>query len=468
MNRSELARHLENHGQGHLARHMRNLDGPDRTRLERELSALDLAHVSELGRLIGKPAFGGDRKLEPTEIFPLARDAAQLEQAEAARRRGADVLRAGRVGFVLVAGGQASRLGYDGPKGCFPIGPLSKRSLFGFHAARIRAASRRLGFTPAWYVMTSPANDAATKEFFTRHHNFGLAKKDIVFFTQEMLPALDEQGRILLSGPGEVFLAPNGHGGTLDGLARSGALAHARARGISHLSYFQVDNPLAPPADPLFIGLHVLAGAQMSSKVVEKRDPSEKVGVLGRIDGRVGCIEYSDLPKHLLEARDAAGRLQFRAGNIAMHCIDVDFVASLTDGGLKLPWHLAQKRMKVFEPGQGEVERVGVKFETFVFDALAACERTVTLEVDRALEFSPVKNRDGVDSPQTCATDLRRLHGGWLAELGRVPAFGTGTPPLVEVDPLVAESVDELRRAPAASFREVGGGLLVSNDGGVA
>lgn len=466
MSRTALTQRLEEFGQSHLVGHLARLDAPRRRRLETELERLDLALVRELGDLIGKPAFDGGRTLEPTEVFPLERSPAQLARASQARRAGVEALRAGRVGFVLVAGGQASRLGYEGPKGCYPIGPVSQRSLFSFHAARIGAAARRHGFQPAWYVMTSPANDRTTRDFFTEHGHFGLAPDDVYFFVQDMLPALDEKGRILLASEDALFLAPNGHGGTLDGLARSGALAHARSRGIEHLSYFQVDNPLAPPADELFIGLHVLERAQMSSKVVDKREPGEKVGVLGRIDGKVGCIEYSDLPKHLLEARDAAGRLAFRAGNIAMHCIDVDFVARLTEGGLKLPWHLAQKKMKVFEPGQGEVERAGVKFETFVFDALGAAERTVTLEVDRALEFSPVKNRDGVDSPDTCRADLRRLHGGWLAALGRVAPFAPNTPPLVEIDPLVAENLDELREAPTSLFHNRGGGLLVSVDGG--
>ena len=463
MSATDLDARLTAAGQDHLVAHLAAASPEVRARLGERLAALDLELVGELRGTIDAPASVGERRFEPPETIPLERSGGVADEAAAARATGEAALRAGRVGFVLVAGGQASRLGYDGPKGCFPIGPVTDRSLFGFHAARIRAAAERYGFRPAWYVMTSPANDAPTRAFFAEHGHFGLAPDDVFFFQQEMLPALDRQGRILLTAEDAPFLAPNGHGGTLDGLARSGALADAKARGIEHLSYFQVDNPLAPPADPLFVGLHASARAQMSSKVVTKRGPGEKVGVLGLIDGVVGCIEYSDLPQDLREATDDAGRLRFGAGNIAMHCIDVAFVESLTRDRLDLPWHLAKKRMQAYDLGAGEVREVdGVKFETFVFDALAAAERTVTLEVDRAVEFSPVKNREGEDSPASCRADLCRLHGAWLAELGRVPAFGPDdAPPVCEIDPLAATSLEELRDLDDACFRTTERGTLV-------
>jgi UDP-N-acetylglucosamine/UDP-N-acetylgalactosamine diphosphorylase len=293
--------------------------------------------------------------------------------------------------------------------------------------------------------MTSPANDADTRAFFARHAHFGLDPADVFFFAQDMLPALDEEGRVLFSAPDALFLAPNGHGGCLLGLASSGALDDARRRGLSQLSYFQVDNPLVRPADPLFLGLHALAGAGMSSKVVTKRDAGEKVGVLGRVDGELACIEYSDLPRELREAREPGGELRFRAGNIAVHALALDFVESVTRGGLELPWHLAKKQMKTVEPDGGVRERAGVKFETFVFDALARSPASVVLEVERAEEFSPVKNKSGEDSPDSCRADLCRMYARWAraAGLPLPPPDERGNHPL-EVDPLLAETQDEL------------------------
>ena len=411
------------------------------------------------------PAGGdeGEPELAAPDVFPLQRDQDTDARAEAARTRGADHLAAGRVGFMIVAGGQGSRLGYDGPKGCYTVGPVTERSLFEWHARRILAAGRRHGFTPAWYVMTSPANDAATRAFFGEHDHFGLAEGDVFFFSQAMLPAMDLDGRILLSAPDSLFLAPNGHGGSLAALATSGALEDMARRGIETISYFQVDNPLARPGDTLFLGLHADAGAGMSSKVVPKRDAGEKVGVLGLIDGRMGCIEYSDLSDELREARTEDGRLLFGAGNIAVHAIERSFVEQLTRGGdLDLPWHIARKRMAVLGSDGASTEVEGAKFETFVFDALGKSEASVTMEVERHLEFSAVKNASGSDSADSCRADLTSLFRAWLAHAGHDADAG-----MIEVDPLFAEDEHEFaaRMQDGGARKELEGGLLFEDDG---
>ena len=449
---TERARAAE-HGQDHVLAHWDALDDAGRIRLLDQLEAVDYPLMRRLADLLAADGGQASPELAPPALFPLERDAATEARAEAARVRGAQLLAAGRVGFMIVAGGQGSRLGYDGPKGCFEIGPVSRRSLFGWHAHRIRAAGRRHGFTPAWYVMTSPANDAATRAFFAEHDHFGLPAEDVVFFSQAMLPAMDLEGRLLLQAPDSLFLAPNGHGGSLAALATSGALADMERRGIDTISYFQVDNPLARPGDTLFLGLHAEAGAGMSSKVVSKRDAGEKVGVLGLIDGRMGCIEYSDLSGELREACTDDGKLLFRAGNIAVHAIERSFVAELTAGGdLDLPWHIARKRMQVLAPDGGTVEVDGAKFETFVFDALGKSDASVTLEVERGLEFSPVKNKDGSDSAASCRADLTALFAAWLDDVDGDE--------LLEVDPLVAEDAAEFAARAGAEPRRLDGGRL--------
>jgi len=444
---TDLRARLLQHGQAHAWERLQRLAPAARARLEGELAALDLDLLDRLARLVrGGAAAATPRALTPPEVFPLVRDARREEHARRASAAGAAALARGQVGYVLVAGGQASRLGFEAPKGAFPIGPVTGRTLFGWHAQRLRAAARRHGTRTPWYVMTSPGNDADTRAFFARNGHFGLDPADVFFFAQDMLPALDEEGRVLFSAPDALFLAPNGHGGCLLGLASSGALDDMRRRGIEQLSYFQVDNPLVRPADPLFLGLHVLSGAGMSSKVVEKRDAAEKVGVLGLVDGALSCIEYSDLPAELREAREPGGRLAFRAGNIAVHALAVAFVEQVTRGGLELPWHLARKKMKVVDEHGQTVERAGVKFETFVFDALARSETSVVLEVARAEEFSPVKNAQGEDSPASCRADLCRRFAGWAAAAGLpLPAPDAEGNRPVEVDPLCAESQDEFR-----------------------
>ncbi len=442
---SRLRERAAQAGQGHLFADFEQLAPAQRQHLLEQIEALDFEQIRRHAELLREAAPVAPADLAPAPMFPLERDAQHERLAERAVEQGARALARGEVGFLVVAGGQASRLGYDGPKGAFPIGPLSEATLFELFARRVKAASLRYGVRMPWYVMTSLANDAATRAFFETHEWFGLPPEDVVFFSQAMAPALDFEGRVLLSGPGELFLAPNGHGGTLSALAQSGALDDALRRGLRRLSYFQVDNPLAIIADPLFLGLHELEGARMSSKVVAKRDAHEKVGVIGRIDGRYGCIEYSDLAPQLREARDESGRLRFRAGNIALHVIELDFIDELVGGGLQLPWHVARKSMNVWEAGR-MVQRQGAKFETFVFDALARSPRSVVLEVERAREFSPVKNASGEDSPDTTRADLRRLHARWVAAAGLPPPpTAEDGLPLVEIDPLFADDEHSFR-----------------------
>ncbi|MFN0007559.1 MAG: UTP--glucose-1-phosphate uridylyltransferase [Planctomycetota bacterium] len=438
-------------GQGHLVEAWQRLEPSRRSAFRAQLAAIDLVRVREMAALLStEPSAPAAEEFEAAKVFPVERTHEQERRALEARRAGQEALARGEVGWLLVAGGQASRLGIDVPKGMFPVGPVTGRTLFEWFARKLLAARGRFRAAIPWYVMTSEANDAATRSYFEENDHFGIDREDVFFFRQGMLPALDPEGRILLSAPDRLFWAPDGHGGALAALAASGALADARRRGITTLSYFQVDNPLARPADPLFLGLHRLDRAQMSSKVVAKRDASEKVGVIGRVSGRLACIEYSDLPGRLREARDPAGRLVFSAGNVAMHVLDLDFVESLTRGGLKLPWHLARKQVGALDESGRPAQRTGIKFESFVFDALGMAERSVTLEVRRSEEFSPVKNATGEDSPATTRADLCRLFGSWVGAAGLpLPPRASDGLPAVEVDPLFAEDLESfLSRGP--------------------
>ncbi len=433
-----LRQRFEAAGQGHVFGGWDELTEEAQAAFLAQLEAVDLPLMARLGASLASTSGGGSPSLAPPEVFPAVPGADREDERARATSRGEALLAAGKVAFVLVAGGQGSRLGFDGPKGAYEIGPVTPKSLFEWHAARLQAAGARHGFVPRWYVMTSAANDAETRAFFEAHGHFGFDPADVFVFQQDMLPALDLEGRIVLAAPGELFLAPNGHGGTLAALQSSGALAHMEAHGIEQLSYFQVDNPLGRHADPLFLGLHDLAGAEMSSKVVAKRDADEKVGVLGLIDGALGCIEYSDLSDELRHAADGEGNLLFSAGNIAAHVIRRDFVQGLTEGGdLDLPWHIARKNLKSLSVSGEPVEQAGVKFETFIFDALSQTTASVVLEVLRAEEFSPVKNAEGNDSPGTCREALSAI----------AAAIVGGQDGPMELDPRLAETPAEFAAA---------------------
>ena len=353
---------------------------------------------------------------------------------------GEDYLRAGRVGIFLVAGGQGTRLGFKGPKGCFPISPVRHKSLFQLFAEAIAALERRYGKPLSWYIMTSRENDVETRRFFQEHNFFGRDRGYVQFLVQGEIPSLDREGRLLVSRELRIFKNPDGHGGSLRALKESGALKDMREKGIEEIFYFQVDNPLAKIADPMFIGAHVEHGAEMSTKVVQKTDPAEKVGIIGKINGKTGCIEYSELTPAEMAEKRGDGTLRFSSANIAIHMIKRTFIEQLTqDERFSLPYHVAIKDIECLAAENGRLipdTRKGLKFEMFVFDALGFTTRSVTMQVQRDEEFSPVKNYDGADSPQTARQAMVNLFVRWIKQSGK-----TAHPPedlVIEISPQFA------------------------------
>ncbi len=442
---------FETAGQGHVFRFWEELDEEARKHFLEQLKKIDLNLVTQLVKEFvknpHKAKFKGE--LEPADVIPIPQTPEQQQQAEEARKAGEAVLRAGKVGLILVAGGQGSRLGFPGPKGAFPITPVKNKTLFQWHAEKIRALEKRYSTTLPWYIMTSESNDAETRTFFEKNHFFGLRQDQVFFFVQDMLPAVDANGKIILDRKDHVFTSPNGHGGTLLALRKSGALDDMKKRGIEQLFYFQVDNVLVKIADPVFIGYHVQANAEMSSKVIPKKHPFEKLGVIGVLGGKLSVIEYSDLSEEDAVATNPDGTLKYNAGSIAIHMFRRDFLEAETKKGTKLPYHMAHKRIPFVDENGHRVEPEepnGYKFETFIFDALRDTTRSVVMEVRREEEFSPVKNKTGDDSPETARRDLTDLFGRWLEAAGvTIPRDAQGhVIGRIEISPLFALDAAEL------------------------
>ena len=431
---------LESHGQSHVLRFLAELPEAGKARLLGQLATLDIAHLAGLAAayVTTKPPVHIPAKLDPVKVYPRTPTPEHVELYKKAHARGMELLSGGKVAAFLVAGGQGTRLGYDGPKGEFPVTPVRSKPLFQVFAEQLLSWAKLTGKLAPWYIMTSDVNDAATRAFFAANGHFGYPPGDVVFFQQGMIPAFSSDGKLLLAEKDSLALAADGHGGSLAALHKSGALADMRRRGITHLSYFQVDNPLVHTLDPLFLGLHDLTGSEMSSKTIPKAHALEKVGNFCVGDGVLQVIEYSDLPESLAKLTNADGTLRFNAGSIAIHALRLDFIERLTaSGNLSLPWHRAEKKMP-FVDATGDTIRPetpnAVKLEQFVFDAIPLAKNAIVLETDRAEEFSPVKNADGGDSPATSRRDQSARHARWLAAAGvAVPSDAT-----VEISPLYA------------------------------
>lgn len=442
---NDLQRKLRQYQQEHVLANWDRLDETQRRRLIEQLQSIDLERLAQLyaerDRTYQVP---GSSRIKPLDIVP-----ADAPDNAAMRAAGEEALRRGEVAALVVAGGQGSRLGFEHPKGMYAIGQISRKSLFQIHAEKVRALGRRYGKQQPFLVMTSPATDAETRDFFAEHAYFGLSKEEVFFFCQGTMPALElATGKLLLEAPGRLFLSPDGHGGTLTALAKSGLLERLRQRGIRHLFYFQVDNPLVKVADPLFLGRHLSTRAEASSKIVPKQGPKDRLGNLVLVDGRCTMIEYSDLPDSLAHERDANGRLRLWAGSPAIHIFDVDFLARVTEGAGLLPFHVAKKKVPYLDEQRQTVQphkENALKFERFIFDVLPLAERWLVMETSHREEFAPLKNAEGVDSPRTVQAALTNLAADWLKRAGmEVPRTTTGEPAVpLEVSPLFALDADE-------------------------
>jgi UDP-N-acetylglucosamine/UDP-N-acetylgalactosamine diphosphorylase len=430
--------------QEQVFRFLEELSPPEREQLMSQAAEIDLAELAQLKSTLldGGSVVGADLEgLEPAPYEKLPENGGDAAAWEAARRAGEEALRAGRVAAFTVAGGQGTRLGYDGPKGTFPVTPVKQKTLFQVFAEKIRAAGERYGKPLHWFIMTSHQNHEATQAFFEEHSYFGLDAARVHLFRQGRMPAVDLDGKILLESKSSIALSPDGHGGSLRALERSGALDLMEKEGIDTISYFQVDNPLVRSIDATFVGWHLLRGSEMSSKMIPKAYAEEKVGHFCTQKGQTVVVEYSDLPMEMQREVDQSGRLRFLAGSIAIHILDREFVRRMARGDSSLPFHRADKKIPTVD-AQGNPVRPdkpnGVKFEMFVFDALPFARSPLVIETRREDDFSPVKNAEGVDSPQTCRDDQLRQFARWANAQGAgVPTNGEGLPSVTfEVSPL--------------------------------
>lgn len=444
---------LDHASQSHLLKFWDELSPPEKTSLLNQIGRTDLKMLDR----IWKSSAHADSPLDTIARIESARSPRQIvrqpqslsdkERWNQASQLGDRELQAGKVAVITVAGGQGTRLSFDHPKGMFPIGPKSDRTLFQIFAEQILARRRRHHATIPWLIMTSDATHAETLDFLKQHQYFGLGPDTVYLFQQGSLPALDAAtGRILMSSRGELALSPDGHGGLVAALANAGLLELLARQEVRHLFYHQVDNPTAILCDPALIGFHAQQHSQLTTNVVRKTSPAERMGVLVDISGRTEIVEYSELTPEQAGRCDAQGDWIFWAGNTAIHVFDREFLQQLAVDESTLPLHVARKNV-AFVDDQGAMITPAdaaapnaIKLERFIFDALPIAERTLIVEGNRSREFNPVKNRSGTDSPETTRAALSRIGREWLANAGCV--VDNDRP--VEISPLHALDADEL------------------------
>lgn len=346
-------------------------------------------------------------------ISPIG--AASVKEIEAKEAEftaiGLDAIRAGKVGAVLLAGGQGTRLGADGPKGTYNVGITKDLYIFECLINNLKDVTNAAGVYVPLYIMTSTVNHEDTVSFFQEHDFFGYSKDHVKFFIQKMVPAVDYEGRILLKSETELVLSPNGNGGWFSSMAKAGILDDIHTRGVEWLNVFAVDNVLQRMADPTFVGATIASGCDSGSKVVRKAAPDEKVGVLCREDGKPSIIEYYEMSEEMANLRGEDGELTYGFGVILNYLFSEKKLEEIMNH--HMPLHVVEKKIPYMDENgvsHSPAEPNGYKFETLVLDMVHMMDDCLAYEVIREKEFAPIKNLHGVDSVDS-ARELLQKNG---------------------------------------------------------
>ena len=440
-------------GQEHVFKFWEELSKDERQNLLEQALEIDLKQLKNLTEehLVSTETKSIDfSEITPAEYIKLKSKDTNPEEWAEAKSLGEDAIRSGKVAAFTPAGGQGSRLGFNAPKGMYPVTPVLKNSLFQLFAEKIKAVSKKYDANIPWYIMTSLENHNDTVEFFMTNDFFGFNEEDIQFFSQYTMPAVDFEGKILMSNKHNIARTPDGHGGSFKALVKSGSTEDMAKRGIEVVSFFQIDNSLVRCIDPYFIGFHIKQQSELSSKACIKTDPKEKVGLLISKNGKISTIEYSDFPDEMAAKKDDEGGLLFSTGSIGIHIFDRKFISKLGEDNedFQLPFHKAVKKISTIDDAGNSISLDapnGVKFEMFGFDALDYTSNAMVFETLRENEFSPLKNATGKDSPETVLNLQLQLFSSWVkAAGGEIELDENGLPPFsFEIRPSYATDVDE-------------------------
>jgi UDP-N-acetylglucosamine/UDP-N-acetylgalactosamine diphosphorylase len=436
------------YGQGQVFRFWDTLNAEQRLGLLQEVEQLDLPKISEYTRRFLFPEHhrtgdAQDKNLSSPPYQNLPETESEQIAWEEAYEEGEAALADGRVAVLTLAGGQATRLGREGPKGTLEVTPVRKKSLFQVFAEKIRFAEKKYSRPIHWLLMTSRQNHEAILQFFRKNNSFGI--QNLHFFQQGLLPAVDFQGKIILEAKDHIAMLPNGSGGVISALINSGSIELLRGLDIDTISLCHVDNPLATVIDPHFIGFHLQQKSEISFRVIQKSYPEEPVGVFAAREGKTTFIEYMNLTQEQALAQEPSGKLRLHIANAGIYLLDREFVQTLGQGNHTLSLHIARKKVPAVDSEGHPISTNapnGLKFEQALPDLLTLASRFLLLEGRRKQIFSPIKNAQGLNSPQTCHQDQLKLFTHWLIRAGEeIPTDDTGLPPFaIEISPLFADS----------------------------
>lgn len=414
MNYQEAYAKLGKINQLHILKYYEELTTEQQHLLLQEIAETDFS-VLELAKNRNQTSAdnGGSSDCGRGTITPIP--AMQLPEIESKKSdyetAGIQAIKEGKLAAVLLAGGMGTRLGSDNPKGMYNIGLTKDVYIFQRLIENLMDVVAQTGTKIHLFVMTSDKNHEATTGFFAEKNYFGYDENYIHFFKQDMAPACDYNGKVLMESKYKLATSPNGNGGWFSSMIGSGMLDIIKENGIEWLNVFAVDNVLQRIADPVFLGAVLDKNYTSGSKVIRKASPDEKVGVMCLENGHPSIVEYIELTEEMLHQTDENGDLAYNFGVILNYLFKVDCLEEIVRNSL--PYHLAEKKIPCIDEQGNPVapaEPNGIKFELFILDMIYMLDTCLPFEVVREKEFAPIKNKTGVDSVDS-ARELLKKNG---------------------------------------------------------
>lgn len=406
---------LEKYGQEHVVKIMEKFTDEEKAKIVEQINEMDFDNLTNLYNHLTKEEINLGNDIEP--ISALKKNKLLEEELEKINSLGENVLKNGEFAVATMSGGQGTRLGYSKPKGTFKINVEPKaKYLFEIVCDTLKRTNDKYSVVIPWYIMTSQDNNDNIINFFEEHEYFGYPKDSVMFFKQGQMPLINENGKLLVGENRLIKEASDGNGGIFKSMGVNGCLADMERRGIKWVFIGSIDNVLLKMTDPTLIGLAEEKNVEIATKSVLKNSPKERVGVICKRDGKVGVIEYSELPSELAEALDDDGELLYGESHIMCNLFSLNVLKKLAK--VTLPYHKAHKKNSYLnENGELVVpdEPNSYKFEAFIFDSFNYVDDIAILRGSREIDFAPVKNKDGVDSPETA----RELYNNyWRNNMG--------------------------------------------------
>ena len=408
---SEAKKIVEKYGQQHLLNFYDKLTEDKKEKLLDQILSIDFEQVKKLYDNIQNHTEKKDNIIEPIEY--LDKSKIDIKEKNHLDDIGKEIIKEGKLAAVTMAGGQGTRLGFNGPKGTYDIGLSSKKSLFELLCDSLKEANQKYNVTIPWYIMTSEENNADTENFFKSKNYFGYPKENIIFFKQGKFPMIDTNGKILLNEEGLIKEAADGHGGVYIAMLKNKVIEDMKKRGIDWIFIGGIDNVLVKMVDPTLIGLAIDKNVSAAGKSVVKAYPEEKVGVFCNKNGRPSVIEYTEMPKDMSTQKDNNGELKFGESHILCNLFNLKSIEKISEN--ILPYHPAFKKANYLN-NDGKIveasEPNAYKFEAFLFDAFGTVDKMAVLRVKREEEFAPVKNSDdvNVDCPRTARQLYKKFY----------------------------------------------------------